>query len=425
MALAQPASGAIMVAEDLVTMNERSQSTSPRRINPMLGRVLLLMAFAILLPCGRAHADDRLLVAGSINGKPVRLAFDTGASELMLTSKAATRLGLAFTNGPNDSAPGPGRINLGTTEPCVLCVGTNTIKTAFGVFEIPNALPVDFDGLIGWKSIADSVLWIDALKGEVIAMPSVPVEAATWAKLQLETNSDTLRMEVPSDRGTPSVILIDTGDSDGVNLPSDKWQDWKAAHSNQPTTFDSYYTPAAGLVVVEVGWATELTLGPFTMTGVPVMAANVSDIGGDSTNFLATFGLAALRRLNVIVDRANGFAYVRARATPPSPYEHNRLGAVFAPVNLETEDLIGHVAEGGPAWHAGIRNGDVLTRIGDLDVTKWRTDPHVLPLSRFWFQPPATKLHLALRRGDKEFTADVVLRQILGPIADADSKQAH
>lgn len=406
-------------------MKERSPSTSSRRVNKIIGRALLHMALATLLPCGRAFADDRLLVAATINGKPVHLAYDTGTGELMLTSKAAARLGLAFTNRPNDAPPGPGRIHLSMTRPCELGIGTNKIETGFGVYEFPPVLPVDFDGLIGWGSITNSVLWIDALKGEVLVMPFVPAEAATWARLDLKTNSDTLRMEVPSNSGRPSVILIDTGTPGGVKLSPDKWRVWRAARPNQPITFESYYNPMAGVVVTEEGWADKLTVGPLIMTGVPVMAANVSDIGDDSTNYLATFGLAALKRLNLIVDRVNGLAYIRLRETPPSPYEHNRLGAVFAPANLETEDLVGHVVEGGPAWQAGIRNGDVLTRIGDLDVTQWRTDPHVLPLTRFWTQSPGTKLHLTLRRSDKEFTADVVLRQILGPTADAALEPTH
>ncbi len=60
------------------------------------------------------------------------------------------------------------------------------------------------------------------------------------------------------------------------------------------------------------------------------------------------------------------------------------------------------VADESPAYEAGIRNDDVLLKIGELDATKWRTDPKVLPLSRFWNSPAGTKLELTLKRGDRE-----------------------
>ena len=101
------------------------------------------------------------------------------------------------------------------------------------------------------------------------------------------------------------------------------------------------------------------------------------------------------------------------------------MGAVFTPVDLESEDLIARVVGGSPGWEAGIRNGDVLTRIGELDVTKWRTDPNVLPLARFWSRAAGTKLDLTLRRGKQVFKTEAVLRQILPPEASFSGNIPH
>ena len=117
----------------------------------------------------------------------------------------------------------------------------------------------------------------------------------------------------------------------------------------------------------------------------------------------------------MIIDGQVGVAHLHPRDPPAPPYDHNRLGAVFTPVNLQTDDLIGRVADGSPAQEAGIRNGDILLKIGDLDATKWRSDPAVMPLSQFWTRPPGTKLELTLKRGEKIYRANVVLRQILSP----------
>ena len=96
-------------------------------------------------------------------------------------------------------------------------------------------------------------------------------------------------------------------------------------------------------------------------------------------------------------------------------YEHNRLGAVFVPFQPNTDALVALVVDRGPAQEAGIRNGDVLLKIGELDVTRWRTDPAVLPLSRFWEQPAGTHLELTLMRGEEKLLITVRLREILVP----------
>ena len=90
---------------------------------------------------------------------------------------------------------------------------------------------------------------------------------------------------------------------------------------------------------------------------------------------------------------------------------------MFAPANLQSDDLFAQVAVRSPAAEAGIRDQDMLLAIGELDVTKWRTDPAVLPLGRFWNEPPGSKLELTLRRGNETIRVHAVLRQIVA--ADA------
>jgi C-terminal processing protease CtpA/Prc len=75
--------------------------------------------------------------------------------------------------------------------------------------------------------------------------------------------------------------------------------------------------------------------------------------------------------------------------------------------------LVAHVLAHTPAFEAGIRDGDVLLKIEDLDVTKWRTLPGILPLARFWTRPPGTRLGLTLKRQSNLYRATLVLREIL------------
>lgn len=373
-----------------------------------------------------AQADDRLLVEATINGKPVHLGFSTGTEGLALFPQAVARLGLSYTNASKDARVNPGEVLAGTTEECDLQLSSDpgrTVRTIFRVVEVPAVLGSEVDGVVGWGSVRDAndIVMIDARHRIVSALTSIPGDITNWTKFRILTNSDVLRLETLNNSKPTSIIFVNTGDDHGVALSPDRWREWKAVHTNQPMTLDAYYTPAAGLVVAEESWAKSLAIGELLLKDVPVMEADKAAIASGSV----TLGVGALRCVDLITHAKGGFAYLRPKETGPPPYKHNRLGAVFTPVDLESEDLIARVVRGSPGWEAGIRNGDVLTRIGEMDVTKWRTDPNVLPLGRFWARATGTKLQLTLRRGKEVFKTAVVLRQILPPEAILSGNVPH
>jgi len=271
------------------------------------------------------------------------------------------------------------------------------------------------DGAVGWQPIRYNIIQIDAGLKQAKWLASAPPESAKWLKFQLRRQSRTLCLEIPSQDKDQGALSVDTGSSCGVALSPERWRAWTAAHADQLRTLMAGYMPGAGTVVMEEAWAKELTFGPLVLTEVPIMPANVAQQAMAAPGFEASLGLAALQRLDLVIDGELGIAYLRPKTGPPPPYEHNRLGAVFAPTSMEGGDLVARVIDGTPAYEAGIRNGDVLLKVGDLDATKWRTDPKVLPLSRFWESPPGTRLEFTLKRGTTTFKKTAVLRQILSP----------
>ena len=377
-------------------------------------------ALSFVLACwaGVAHGqlDERIWMGATINGKHARLIFDTGSTLPMLLPKGAARLGLSITNPPKDVVPERGGLIVGQTEGFDLMIGGIKHRTSFAVINVPNMLNFDADGIIGWMPIRQNIVSINALSGTAEFLSSLPKEAAKWTKLKLQTNSSIVRLEWTSQDGTVSSIVVDTGWPQGITVAPERWRSWKASHPNQPKTLLAYYEPTPGLVVAEEVWAKELSFGPFSITDVPIIEAHKEAVAAVGPSYQATFGLWALKRMEIIIDGMQGAAYVRPRKTRPPLYSHNRLGAVFVPRDLQAgEDLIGQVVPGSPASEAGIRAGDVLLKIGELDVTKWRTDPAVLPLSRFWNRATGEKLDLALKRGTERFKVSVVLREILSP----------
>lgn len=373
----------------------------------------LALIFAFLLFSFTAPADDRLWIEARINGQKARLIFDTGADRVVLFSKAAERLDLSVNNPPDVSVPDKGRVAIGFTSPCDLTLFQTTYRTSVAVLGMPPYLPMRADGVIGWGPLQDNVLCISGADLTATLVPDVPEGSKPWLSLPIRSNTGFLFLKTPAPDCSNAVVLVDTGFSGGVALAPSRWRKWKAAHGNQSFTLDSYFMPGAGLVVKEEMWASKLEFGPLVLTDIPVTEANAAQVALGGPGFQGSFGLAALKRLELVVDGPGKRAYVWPRKGATRAFQQNRLGAVFVPTQADADPLLAHVAPHSPAFEAGIRDGDVLLKIDQLDVTQWRTKPGILPLARFWEQPAGTRLRLTLERNGDLYCTTVFLREIL------------
>lgn len=349
--------------------------------------------------------EDRIWVDAKINGKPVRLIVDTGAFDSILLPEAAKALGVKVFP-PLDASTKGFSVRLGETEPFDLTILNFTGRTVFGTYDFAAAgVRIGGDGVYGWKHMRTNIWGIDAAAFTVKLLDRVPEEAAGWTKLPIAAD-DTLSLEMPGEFWT---IAVDTGSPAGISLSSKQWRQWKASHTNAPVTLDYSHTPSGGLTVREEAWAKEISIGSLQLADVPIRQPNLREVAEAEV----VFGLAALARVDCIVDGQQGWAYLRPRSTLPAPYQHSRIGAVFAPRHSRSEEMVAHVVEGGPAHEAGIRNGDILLKIGDSGVKRGRVENRAL--YEFWESPAGTKLELTVKRGDQRLKMQVVLRDILTP----------
>lgn len=352
--------------------------------------------------------DARIWLNTKINGKPTRLAFDTGACSCILFKHSAKRLGISFSEPRKTELLGNGRVIGGVTQELELELEGNKFKGRFGVVDIPNSLQseVDLDGVVGWGSLSKNILKIDAQKREVSFLEHLPQETKYWTKFQLVPNSDIVLLDTPS-----GIIFVDTGDPGGVKLGSGLWRKFKAKQS--PTTLEGSYGPSTGFKVHEVAWAVNLPIGDLKIAGVAIIKRQKLDFNRSRM----TLGMQALKDLDLILDGIGGVAYLRAKNIPPQAYPHNRLGAIFVLRELiqrgsNNAELVAHVVKGSPAWEAGIRNGDLLKAVGKKDLSQ----PTIAALRKVgdpWHRPPGTKYHLTLKRKNEVFKTEVTLRQIL------------
>lgn len=364
--------------------------------------LLVLLSFART----SAQATDRIVIHAKINNQQVRLAFDSGTQHSMLFKNAAERLGLkVLADKPH--SPQTTQESFAPTEECDFSLSKSKVR--FGIIETPDYLSTDLDGLIGWNSARNKVIHYEAARN------------VCWFSDSAITNLDgRLECIIPADATqlvfreskNNQVIGIDTGSGHGVWLSRKKWTEWSKAHANAPRTLEAGWIPGQGLVVSEVFRAREILIGQIKLVDVPVSLAPVSAehaFGAPD----AIFGLYVFKRLEPIIDGRNRRVFVRKNAISTNAYAYNRLGAIFLPSStLPDAQLIARVVEGGPAYRSGIRNGDSLTGINDLDVRKWRTDRRILPLSRFWNQASGVGIRLALRRNDEAYEVPVVLEEL-------------
>jgi tetratricopeptide (TPR) repeat protein len=149
---------------------------------------------------------------------------------------------------------------------------------------------------------------------------------------------------------------------------------------------------------------------------VPVREANTAEVIHGSSEFAASLGMAALKRLDLVVDGHNNLAYVRPKRTAAAAYQHNRLGAVFCNDPSLDDAIVGTVTPASPASEAGIRDGDILLAVAHHDQPNMRwDDPAIAPLLLAWKQPAGMKFDLTLRRQSHIYKTTIVLRDILKP----------
>src|SRR5439155_11485852 len=216
-----------------------------------------------------------------------------------------------------------------------------------------------FDGFVPWGLVSDKIIELDASTQNLRFLNKAPNEAGGWPKLTLRKDWGILALETENPDGDKGVILVDTGSASGVGLAPQKWRVWKAAHTDQPARLIMGYMVLPGLIVREQAWSDELSLGALKLTDVVIEEADTLSLEKARTELAATFGIGALKRLDLIVDGKRGVAYLRPRRKPASrpPLEQDRLVLVFVPRNVQSDDLVAQVVDGSAAYEAGIRAG--------------------------------------------------------------------
>jgi len=352
-----------------------------------------------------------------INGQPVKFVFDTGAKGPVLFRKTARRLKLKVKESQSDVKAEPGTVKIALTEKCRLRFLDGGVESLvhFAVVDLPEYMNYDCEGILGWGGLKHTIMEIYPSSRDIKIHDTLTIEKSEWQCLDIRTDLDILVIKMSSEEPTQDCLLIDTGSPFGLSVRKELWQQLVGDTAEQNTTNMATYSPGVGLVIDKEKWVKEINFGGLKFHEIPVKTGAEANPVLMKIGIDGIAGMQALSCYSWIVDGPAGKIYLKKTnlMRTPEKYDYNRLGAVFVPKDIQTSDsLIAHVIKGGPAYSAGIRNGDVLLRIGGLDATKWRTDPDIMPLSRFWEMPAGNKVYLVLIRDGKKQEITVTLKEI-------------
>jgi hypothetical protein len=169
--------------------------------------------------------------------------------------------------------------------------------------------------------------------------------------------------------------------------------------------------------VAEEDWASQIVLGPLAFDEVPVTP--LSSRVEKTLHCVAKLGREALERFEIVVDGPGGSVYFKPKRAPIPPYSHDTAGLAFVRDD-QINRFVAHVAEGTPAWGAGVRDGDVLLR---YDSRKF-SDAAAIGTEIICFRdkPPGTTVALVLERNTLPIPVKFTTRKLLGPGAQADEE---
>jgi predicted aspartyl protease len=377
--------------------------------------------FAIPAMVSTAHINDasgttsvpfdlvnhHIYVDGAVDGKPVRLMFDTGASNL-LTPTAAKRLGLTSKGTLANGGAGEQVTDLGFARAKQVRVGAATLAdpvfavTSLG--DLPKVEGVPLDGLVGYEMFRRFGVTIDYAKKQLTlseAKKFMPPSGAT----ALTFNLDGHHAVIPGTLdGMPVRLIVDTGSrgSLAMSAPFVRAHDLVAKYVASPEAVTGWGVNG-GSRGRPARFGT-LRLGDLDIDGI----AGDLFIGNKGAfanpDWSGDLGGGVLQRFTLALDYANKKIYLAPNTDIGKPYAFDRSGLWLL---LDGDALkVVDIAKDSAAEHSDLHVGDRISSIDGEAISKkslsdWRQQLRELPVD--------TRLTIRFQRDGKSSDSTLTL----------------
>lgn len=377
--------------------------------------MFLALAFSLAFSFEANH----LVIPITIDGKPAHALFDTGGGNA-LDPQFAKSLGLQEVGHGIASGAGEGTVRSARAHVASLGVGPITLRDQdFAVLPLPGALThgngVAIDAIVGREILRRYVTKIDYASQTLTFTPNADFSYdGNGTAVPLSLGDENAAIVRGSIDGLAGSFQIDTGSSASLILTSP----FVEAHDLQDV-----YHPVGNMAVgrgiggysyADIARGKELKLGDFEIDDM-VVELSTDQRGAFASHWIdGNVGNDVLQRMTLTLDYARHIAYFERNAKTAVPTPPDRTGMYVQNDDRSYFDVIS-VLPNGPAYDAGIRDGDRITAIDGkpaADVTE----------NAFWQLqrgPPGTQ-HIftvlrpssALGTSSQRYDVSVTLRDI-------------
>jgi membrane-associated protease RseP (regulator of RpoE activity) len=356
---------------------------------------------------------NHIYVKAAVDGKTYAFVFDTGGGA-SLSALAERQLGLPVEGQAQIAGSGNGEEPMDLVVVHHTSLGGATLANAF-FLVLPKGIDlgspfagVPFGGILGREFFLHLVLTIDYAHSTLALTDPAAFRADPQAAAIALTMRDGILPNVQASvDGVAGSFDVDAGSAQPLMLTEHYARD-NGILQHMPVALEvPVGRGVGGPITGKAGRAESLRIGEFELSNVVTYVVSATGGAFSESNLSGNIGSDVLRRFTVTVDVPHKTLYLLPNESFGAPFAFSRAG-IFTD-RLGGAVVVAGVAGGSPAQLAGVRAGDALVAIQGKAVETLSPDE----IRGYWMQPAGTTVRVSVRRGDRDLTFNLTLRDLL------------
>ena len=366
------------------------------KITTIIFVLLLVLSGLLPLSCAKATLDvnDReegllteipfrlydsvILMELSIDeSSPLLFIFDTGAGGTVINEHTAMQLGIVGDETVSRIG-GTGTAEVKLSNKHTLDIGRLTIQdVTLGIVDlehIEERLGIRFDGVIGWKILSQYAVSVDydVMRIGIYDNKKFKYNFGNNA-YPIEIQGTTIFTDITVALNSGSTfngnVVVDTGSGGTISFNTPFIEE-----NSLLSEIDSYYTRETKSLSTESSkiyttMIANLNIGEHTFSPVPADLA-ISESGAFSwSGPIGILGNEILKRFNMFINLEQNMISLEPNQLYNEEFEVNCSGLELGMDDTFKNVIIDDVYDNSPAEDAGLRKGDVITKIEGIDVS--------------------------------------------------------